>query len=200
MTDPAQLPPAALIVSYQVADFDAWKAVFDDNEQGRIDHGYLGHHVNRAEDDPNSLAIYLAVEDVDRAKAYVTSDELKSLIEKAGVTSQPEFMWMTPVREAIIWDRELPAMIVSHHVEDFDAWLTGYDAADELQRSNGIIGHAANRSLDDPSLVVVYHQAESFDTLRSFGSSDGLRAAMKEAGVVSDPEVTYHTGGWGKLY
>jgi hypothetical protein len=28
--------------------------------------------------------------------------------------------------------------------------------------------HAANRSIDEPDLVTVYHQAESFDTLRSF--------------------------------
>ncbi|MCH7586093.1 MAG: hypothetical protein IH941_13210 [Acidobacteria bacterium] len=200
MTDSAQLPPAALIISYQVADFDAWKAVFDANEQGRQKQGYVGHHINRAENDPNSLTIYLAVEDVDSAKTYVTSDDVKSLMEKAGVTSQPEFMWMTPVREAIIWDRELPAMIIIHDVEDFDAWLAGYDAADELQRSNGIIGHAANRSIDDPSRVLVYHQAESFDTLRSFLRSDELRTVMKEAGVVSEPEVTYHTGGWGKIY
>ncbi len=200
MTDPAQLPPAAMIVSHQVADFDAWKAVFDGNEQLRIDHGILGHHINRAEDDPNSVALYLAVGDVDRAKAFTTSDELKSAMAEAGVTTAPEFMWMTPVREAIIWDRELPAMIVSHHIEDFDAWLAGYDAADELRHSNGIIGHAANRSLDDPSLAVVYHQAESFDTLRSFLRSDELRAVMKEAGVTSEPEVTFHTGGWGKRY
>jgi len=200
MPDPAQLPPAAVIISYQVADFDAWKAVFDDNEQGRIDHGYLGHHINRAESDPNSLSIYLAVGDVDGAKAFVTSDDVKSLMEKAGIRSAPEFMWMTPVREVIVWDRELPAMIVSHNVENFDAWLGGYDAADELRRSSGIIGHATNRSMDDPSLVVVYHQAESFDTLRSFLGSDDLQTVMKEAGVVSAPEVTFHTGGWAKLY
>ncbi len=200
MTDPGQLPPAAMILSFQVADFDAWKAAFDGNEQSRIDHGYLGHHLNRAEGDPNSLSIYLAVGDVDRAKAYATSDELKSKMAAAGVTSAPEIMWMTPVREAIVWDRELPAMIITHHVEDFDAWLVVYDAATELHRSNGIIGHAANRSLDDPSLVLVYHQAESFNTLRSFLSSDDLRAAMKEAGATSEPEVTFHTGGWGKRY
>ena len=168
MTNPAELPPAAMIISYEVADFDAWKAVFDDNEQGRIDHGYLGHHINRGESDPNSLSIYLAVTDVDQTKAYVTSDDVKSLIEKAGATTAPEIRWMTPVREAIVWDRELPAMIVSHQVENFDTWLVGYDAADELQRSGGIIGQAANRSLDDPSSVLVYHQAESFETLRSF--------------------------------
>ncbi len=200
MTDPTELPPAAMLLSFQVADFDEWKAAFDGNEQSRIDHGYLGHHINRAENDPNSLSIYLAVGDVDRAKAYATSDELKSKMAAAGVTSAPEIMWMTTAREVIVWDRAVPAMIITHHVEDFDAWLVGYDAAGELQRSYGIIGHAANRSLDDPSLVLVYHQAKSFDTLRSFLRSDDLRAAMKEAGATSEPEVTFHTGGWGKLY
>ncbi len=200
MTDPAQLPPAAMIVSHQVADFDTWKAAFDDDEQSRIDNGILGHHINRAEDDPNSLAIYLAVGDVDRAKAYATSDELKSKMAEAGVTSAPEIMWMTPVREAIVWDRELPAMIITHQVEDFDTWLVGYDAADELQRSNGIIGQAANRLLDDPSFVLVYHQAESFDTLRAFLSLDELKTVMKDIGVTSEPEATFHTGGWGKRY
>jgi len=189
-----------LIVSYQVADFDAWKAAFDDNEQHRIDHGYLGHHVNRDEGDPSSVALFLTVGDVDRAKAYVKSDEVKSFMAKAGVTTTPEFTWLTPARAAVIWDRELPAMTIRHHVEDFDAWLAGYDAADELRRVNGIIGHAANRYLDDPSRVLVYYQAESFDTLRSFLRSDDLRAAMKEAGVVSELEVIFQTAGVGKVY
>ncbi len=200
MTDPAQLPQAALLISYPVADFDTWKAVFDANEQSRIDNGYVGHHVNRAEDDPNSLAVYLAIGDLERARAYVTSDDVKALMAEAGVAGAPEFTWVRPLRENVVWDRELPAMVITHHVEDLDAWLAGYDGADELQRSSGIIGHAANASMDDPSLVVVYHQAESFDALRDLLGSAELKAAMKEAGVVSEPEVTFHIGGWGKLY
>ena len=200
MTDANQLPQAALVITYKVADFDSWKAVFDANEQGRIDNGFVGHHINRGEDDPNDLAIYLAVGDVDRARAYAGSDELKSLMREAGLASQPEQMWMTPLRGDIVWDRDLPAMMLSHHVEDVVDWLEGYDSAGELQRSGGILGHAANQSLDDPSLVVVYHQADSFDTLRSFLRSDDLKTAMKEAGVTSEPEITFHIGGSGKLY
>ena len=200
MTESTQLPPAALLIRYEVADFDAWKAVFDANEQGRIDNGFVGHHINRAEHDPNALSIYLAVGDVAAARAYAGSDELKSLMAEAGVSSPPELMWVTPLREAAVWDRQLPAMIVSHRVENVDAWLDGYDAAADLQKAGGIIGHAANQSSDDPAVIVVYHQAESFDTLRTFLRSDELKAAMKEAGVTSEPEVTFHTGGFGKLY
>lgn len=200
MTDQSDLAPAAILISYRVADFDAWKATFDALEYRRVENGFVGHHINRAADDPNSLTLFFAVADVNLAKAFVSSDEIKESMKKAGAVSVPEFTWVTPVRENIVWDRELPAFVVTHHVADFDAWLAGYDAADEVRRSNGIIGHAANRSIDDPSLAIVYHQAESFDTLKAFLESEDLKAAMQKAGVVSEPQATFHTGGWGKQY
>lgn len=201
MSDAAQpLPPAAVVVRHQVADFDTWKAVFDDHEDARREAGCLGHHINRAKDDPNLVTLYLAVADVERVKAFAASDDLKKVMENGGVTSAPEFTWTTPVREAVVWDRDLPAFLISHQVADFDTWLTGYNAADDLRQARGIIGHAANRSLDDPSVALVYHQAESFDTLQAFLEDDELRVAMKDAGVVSEPEVSFHTGGSAKFY
>ena len=200
MPDSNQLPPAAVLLQYQVADFDAYMAVFNQNESKRAASGFLGHHFNRAEGDPNNLSVYFAVSDKDKVNAYAESDEVKALMQEAGVTSAPEFTWMTPVREAVVWDRELPAVIISHQVEDFDAWLAVYDGADEMRSQGGIVGHAVNRLVDDPSTVIVYNQAESFDALRSMMASEELKAAMKEAGVSSEPEVSYATGGWGKLY
>ncbi len=201
MSDAAQpLPPAAVVVRHQVADFDTWKAVFDGHEAARREAGCLGHHINRAKDDPNLVTLYLAVADVDRVKAFAASDDLKKVMEDGGVTSAPEMTWTTPVREAVVWDRDLPAFLLSHQVADFDTWLTGYNAADDLRQARGIIGHAANRSLDDPSVALVYHQAESFDTLQAFLDDDELRVAMKDAGVISEPEVSFHTGGSAKFY
>ena len=142
----------------------------------------------------------MAATDVDSVKAFASSEELKAAMAGAGVTSTPEISLVTPVREDIVWDRELPAMIVSHTVADFDSWLTGYDSTDELRAEKGIIGHAANRSMDDPSLVIVYHQAESFDTLRAFLADEDLQSAMKAAGVTSEPTVSWYVGGWAKQY
>ncbi len=198
----SDLPTAAVLISYQIADWDQWKATFDAGEAKRADNGIVGHHINRAEGDPNSLSIYLAVGDADKAKAYAESDEVKALMQEAGVTSEPEVMWVKPVAESVIWDRELPAVIITHTVDDFGAWLTGYNSAeaDAMREAGGIIGHAANQGIENPSLALVYHQAESFDTLRALVASDELRNVMKEAGVSSEPEFSYHTGGWGKLY
>lgn len=189
-----------MIVRHPVADWDAWKSGFDAHEQTRREAGFLGHHINRGEADTNDLSVYFAVSDIDAAKAFTASDELKTAMERVGVTGPPEFTWMTPRSVDVVWEGELPAMIITHSVADFDSWLTGYNAADELRSTNGITGHAANQMIDDPSTVLIYHQAESFDTLRSFLSNPDLQAAMKEAGVTSEPQVSFHTGGWAEQY
>lgn len=194
------LPPAAILNTLQTADFDKWKTVFDENEAPRRAAGILGHHINRGEDDPNLVTVYLAVGDVDAARAFTASDDLREKMQQAGVTAPPKATWVTPVREAIVWDREVPAFLLSHHVADFDRWLDGYDAAATLQKANGIIGQAANRSIEDPTLAIVYHQAETFDTLHDFLNMADLKETMAEAGVISSPDVTFWTGGWAARY
>lgn len=197
---PESLPPAAVMVVHEVDDFDRWKSAFDDHKPLRIDGGIIGHHINRAEEDPNLISTYLAVSDLARAQAFGQSEELRSAMHEAGVIGRPELTWMTPVCQSVVWDRQLPAALVTHGVADFDAWLAGYESADALRSENGIIGHAANRSIDDSATVVVYHQAESFDALRAFLGLPELKAAMATAGVTSEPIASFHTGGWAEMY
>ena len=196
----AELPPYAALVAHPVDDVDRWKIGFDEHEPARRAAGMLGHHINRAEADPHLITIFLALSDLDQAKAFSASPDLAETMQRLGVNGPPEIRWLQPVREDVVWDRQLPAFILHHRVADFDAWVEGYDKAGELQQSGGIIGHAANRSIDEPDLVTVYHQAESFETLRAFLTNPDLAVAMKDAGVVSEPEVSFHTGGWAKFY
>ncbi len=198
MTD--DLPPCAALLTHRVDDVDRWKAGFDDHEPARRAAGILGHHINRSEDDPHLITLFLTLCDLDRAKAFAESPELGEVMKNVGVVSRPEIQWLQPIRDEVVSDRQLPAFLLRHQVAAFDTWLAGYDAASGLQQSAGIIGHGVNRSLDDPSIVTVYHQAESFDALRSFLADPQLQTAMKDAGVTSEPEVTFHTGGWAKTY
>ena len=199
MSDPA---PLAMMVSYRVEDFETWKAVFEAGEARRAESGFLGHHVNRAEGDPNALTLYFAIGDRDRAATFISSDNVKALMRDATVSSEPEVNWAIPKVESIIWDRELPAVVISHMVADFETWLEGYRSAeaDAMRAAAGIIGHAANQSAENPNLAIVYHQAETFDALHDLAGSDELRHVMKDAGVTSDPEFTYHTGMMGRMY
>jgi hypothetical protein len=198
MTD--ELPPYAVLLTHRVDDVDRWKAGFDDHEPARRAAGILGHHINRAEDDTHLITIFLTLSELDRAKSFTESPELGEVMHRVGVVSAPEIEWLQPIRHDVVSDRQLPAFLLRHHVADVDTWLASYDTAGELQQSAGIIGHGANCSLDDPSLIIVYHQAETFDALHSFLADPQLQTAMRDAGVTSEPEVTFHTGGWAKTY
>lgn len=195
-----ELPPYAALITHRVEDLDRWKAGFDDHESARRAAGILGHHINRAEDDPHLITLFLALSDLDQAKAFTSSADLGEVMQKVGVVSRPEIQWLQPIRAEVVSHRQLPAFLLRLQVADFDTWLAGYDAAAELHQSAGIIGHAANRSLDDPSLITVYHQAETFDALHSFLADPRMQVGMQGAGVTSEPEVIFHTGGWAKTY
>lgn len=200
MSDGNTVPPYAVIINHEVADWAQWKAAFDEHEGMRRAAGILGHHINRGMDNPNLLSLYLAVADPEKTRAFAQSDDLKQAMRGAGVTNAPTLTWMTPVSENIVWDRELPAFIVTHPVSDFDFWLEGYQAADTIRRQGGIVGHAVNRSLDDPNVAIIYHQAESFGALTAFAGSPDLKAAMQKAGVTGPPQFSFVTGGWAKRY
>lgn len=49
-------------------------------------------------------------------------------------------------------------------------------------------------------LAIIYHQAETFEALEAFLANPDLRGAMEAAGVTSEPKVTFHTGGFAKMY
>jgi hypothetical protein len=194
------MPPHVALLAHRVADVERWKAGFDDHEPARRAAGILGHHIHRAEGDPHLISLFLALSDLDRAQAFAASPELSEVMQRVGVVSAPDVRWLRPLRDQIVWDRQLPAFVLRHRVADVDTWLAGYDAAAALQRSAGIIGHGAAASVDDPSSITVYHQAETFAELRGFLADPQLQTVMRDAGVISEPEVSFHTGGWGKTY
>lgn len=183
-----ELPPHRARVAHRVADADRWKAGFDDLEPARRAAGILGHQINRALDDPHLITVFLAVADVDGARAFTTSYEQDEVMQRLGVLSRPETEWLRPLRASIVSHRQLPAFLLRRRVLDLGSWLAGYDAAAGRREADGIVGHSADRSLDDPSSVTVYHQAESFDALH------------RHLATVAESDATFHTGGWAKTY
>ena len=74
-------------VRHSVADYDAWKAVFDSFPP--TSRGALFARVNRSVDDPNVIAVVCGFESLDAAQAFLGSSELKEKMGEAGVTSEP---------------------------------------------------------------------------------------------------------------
>ena len=190
---------AALLITARVANFDRWYEAFNENEQTRRDHGISGHHVNRHRGDGHLVSVFLAVEDIEAARKFPQAKALEATMKKAGVEGS-EFIWLKPRSENIVWNRELPAIIVRHEVKDFLQWKKFYDVAAAIRNKSGIVGDATNTLLDNERVVIIYHQAERFADLETFLADPELKETMQLAGVTSEPEVTFATGGWAKRY
>ena len=79
-----------LLIRHKVKDFVAWKAAYDRHADARRSAGLAESHLMRSIDDPNEVVILFTATDVDKAKAFTISDELRSAMHGAGVVGKPD--------------------------------------------------------------------------------------------------------------
>ncbi|MFZ1132501.1 MAG: hypothetical protein WBV31_17580 [Terriglobales bacterium] len=86
-----------LLVHHEVADYTAWKAAFDSSFDWRRKHGELGCRIFRGAGNANDLTLFFEWESLEKARAFTTSDELKTKMGGAGVKGVPRFDFLTEV-------------------------------------------------------------------------------------------------------
>ena len=84
-----------MIVKLSVGDFARWKAEYDQLEMLRREHGWTAHEIYRDDIEPNSVVIVNHVGDLNRAKAYLGSDDVRSGVQRAGVQGPPEVWYLS---------------------------------------------------------------------------------------------------------
>jgi hypothetical protein len=84
---------STIIIRHRVADFDVWKAAFDEHGSVRRDHGLADTGLLRDEEDASMVTILLSTDDTARAREFLASDSLRETMQGAGVVSQPE-VWI----------------------------------------------------------------------------------------------------------
>jgi hypothetical protein len=187
-------PTAAVVVTHEVESYEIWKRAFDQHATSRKSAGIVATHINRDDAQPNVLSVYLAGNDAAKLAAFLHSQDLMTTMREAGVKGPPRVAAITPVEDRT--QKEATAgLIVRHAVADFAAWKRAFDAHAGARADAGVIGHAINRSVDDPNLVIVYMQARTIEQLRAFAGSASLKEAMHDAGVTSAPELSFVQGG-----
>jgi heme-degrading monooxygenase HmoA len=87
----------SLLIRHHVADYPAWKAVFDEHEFVRRANGSQGERLFRGVDDPHELLLLLAWDDLERARLFADSDDLREAMAQAGVTDQADIWFLGDV-------------------------------------------------------------------------------------------------------
>ena len=83
-----------VLVRHSVEDYTKWKTVYDAHEPERVKVGVTENQLFQDSDDPNMVTIIFDAEDVQRAKEFTHSDEVREIMQKAGVVSKPDIWFL----------------------------------------------------------------------------------------------------------
>jgi heme-degrading monooxygenase HmoA len=86
-----------VLIHHEVADYMAWKAVFDSNLDWRHEHGERSCRVFRSAGNVNEVTLLFEWENLETARAFVASDELKAKMARAGVKGAPRVDFLAEV-------------------------------------------------------------------------------------------------------
>ena len=85
---------AYVFIRHNVKDYDAWKSVFDSVSDLRERNGERSYQILRQDDGSSSVFALFEWDNLDNARKYAASPELKAAMERAGVTSKPEIFFL----------------------------------------------------------------------------------------------------------
>jgi quinol monooxygenase YgiN len=85
----------AMIVRHRVANYDKWRELFDSMHTTRAAHGWTGSDVYRDAADPNLVTIVNHIKDIEGAKKYGGSPDLRAAMERGGVIGAPDVTFLT---------------------------------------------------------------------------------------------------------
>lgn len=84
-----------LFVRHTVADYAAWRRIFDDFAPTQAALGVIGKAVYQAIDDPNDITVTHDFASVEAAQAFAGNADLKAAMQRGGVTSPPTIWFAT---------------------------------------------------------------------------------------------------------
>jgi len=82
-------------------------------------------------------------------------------------------------------------LLVHHKVQDYSAWRKIFDEDDKRRKEYGSTGFQVFKSASDPNDLTVIMDYPSVDAAQAFATSDALKEKMKNAGVISQPALTF---------
>ena len=86
-----------VLVIHKVEDYNKWKSAYDENGAMRKTYGSKGAFVFHNSNDPNHIVVMTEWKNMEKAKEFAESEELKIAMQKAGVIGQPAVYYLEEI-------------------------------------------------------------------------------------------------------
>jgi quinol monooxygenase YgiN len=191
--EPAFTPFKVMAITHKVKNFDTFKGVYMAHDSMRLANGLTHFRMGRGLDDSNMVFVTNIISDVQKAKDFAASANLKEAMKRAGVAGPPTIAYAEIIRLDSSKIESNIRVRVTHRVKDFDAWLKVYDDEGKQKRAeNGLIDRAISRGIDDPNTVTIIFAISDMEKAKARMNSPELKATMMNAGVESAPTFFFY--------
>ena len=86
-----------VLLRFTVEDLAKWKPVFEEAGALRRSFGSIGIHAYNKTDNPNEVVILGKFEDGEKARQLYQSQELRDIMQRAGIKGPPEITFLNEV-------------------------------------------------------------------------------------------------------
>ena len=86
---------AFILIRHKVRDFDTWKTGYDAHQPKRTEAGLTEKYLLRSADDTNEVVMLFEAADLNRAKAFAASADLREKMQEVGVIDKPDIYFLT---------------------------------------------------------------------------------------------------------
>ncbi|MBA4313524.1 MAG: cyclase [Chlorobiaceae bacterium] len=86
-----------VLVRHNVEEFSKWKSLYDKHSETRKAGGSKGARVFRNANNPNEAVLLFEWNDIENARKFTQSDDLRQRMQEAGVTGKPDIFFLDEV-------------------------------------------------------------------------------------------------------
>ena len=88
---------AYLLIRHKDKDYEKWKTVFDGHSATRKTSGSKGGRLFRNADNPNEILVFFEWDNLEKAKKFAQSEDLKKTMQQAGVIDKPDVYFLEEI-------------------------------------------------------------------------------------------------------
>lgn len=182
-------PQHMMLVTHKVSDFAKFMASYEAHDSMRLASGVHSYVIGRGFNDSNTVFVATKVDDLEKARAFAKSPDLKQAMQKAGVSGAPTISFLTATWQdtATLPGSTLRSRTV-FTVKDWTTWEKNFIDGRPERLAEGIADRVYGHDAADDKKVELVTAVT--DTAKAFAyyKSDALKKRRADGGVQGEPK------------
>jgi hypothetical protein len=185
-------PTSIMIIRHKVANYAKWKTGYESHDSFRLASGLHNYVIGRGIEDSNTLLVAVKMDDVEKAKAFAASPDLKAKMKEVGVTGVQVIDFLESVMNDTTAIQATARVMIRSKVKDWDAWKKSFEGHKQARMDAGLTDRVISYTVGDNHNVTLVFAVADMDKAKAFMNSQDLKDKMKEAGVDGPPDIFFY--------